>query len=321
MLPVERNSFTERINLEPPAADSLSALAPLLRVRDVEVQDLCRFASVWRSAHEAEGPRWAQFHIVIKGECFLRVQSGQTFRVQAGGLLLLPRGDAHVVRSVRASGRTTPVRVEHNDAVRIKTNTGESSDTELICGRLRFDAAPSGLIAAMPAAIALNVNSAQALDHMRNLIQMIEQELSSPRAGSRAVATDLSRALFVMMLREHFEQAEASGTTLNLLCSPVCATAVNAIVRDPARDWTLDALADKAHVSRATLVRAFQKAAGMAPLAFLAEVRLNLARQSLATTRESLSHICAAVGYSSESAFARAFKRRFGISPAKLRPR
>lgn len=156
------------------------------------------------------------------------------------------------------------MRVEHNDAVRIKTNTGDSTDTELICGRLRFDAAPSGLIAAMPAAIALNVNSARALDHMRNLIQMIEQELISPRAGARAVATDLSRALFVMMLREHFEQTEASATTLKLLGSPVCATTVNAIVRDPARDWTLDALADRAHVSRATLVRAFQKAAGMA---------------------------------------------------------
>src|SRR5258708_35814594 len=124
MLPVERNSFAERINPEPPAADSLSALAPLLRVRDVEVQDLCRFASVWRSAHEAEGARWAQFHIVIKGECFLHVQSGQTFRVQAGGLLLLPRGDAHVVRAVRASGRTTPLRVEHHHAVRIKAKPG-----------------------------------------------------------------------------------------------------------------------------------------------------------------------------------------------------
>jgi AraC family transcriptional regulator, activator of mtrCDE len=321
MLPVARNSFAERINPQPPAADSLSALAALLRVRDVEVQDLCRFASAWRSEHEAEGPHWAQFHIVIKGECFLQVQSGQTFRMRAGGLLLLPRGDAHVVRSARASGRTTPVRVEYNDAVRIKTNTGESSDTELICGRLRFDAVPSGLIAAMPAAIALDVNSAQALDHMRNLIKTIEQELSSPRAGARAVAADLSRALFVMMLREHFERAEASGTALSLLFSPVCATVVNAIVRDPSRDWTLDALADKGHVSRATLVRAFQKAAGMAPLAFIAEVRLNLARQSLATTRGPLSHICAAVGYTSESAFARAFKRRFGISPAKLRPR
>jgi AraC family transcriptional activator of mtrCDE len=123
----------------------------------------------------------------------------------------------------------------------------------------------------------------------------------------------------MLMLRAHFEQAEPSSGLLKLLRSPVCAKAVNAIVNDPAHDWTLDALAHRAHVSRATLVRAFQKAAGMAPLAFLAEVRLNLARQSLASTTASLLQVCTAVGYASESAFVRAFKRRFGVSPGKIR--
>jgi AraC family transcriptional regulator, activator of mtrCDE len=99
------------------------------------------------------------------------------------------------------------------------------------------------------------------------------------------------------------------------------AKAVNAIFNDPAHDWTLDALALRAHVSRATLVRAFKKAAGMAPLAFVAEVRLNLARQSLASTTASALQVATAVGYASESAFFRAFKRRFGISPGKIRPR
>ena len=167
----------------------------------------------------------------------------------------------------------------------------------------------------------LNVSSAQALGHMRSLIQMIDEELRSARAGALAIATDLSSALFVLMLRVHFEQAEPSSGLLKLLRSPVCAKAVNAIVNAPAHDWTLDALAHRAHVSRATLVRAFQKAAGMAPLAFLAEVRLNLARQSLVSTTASLSQVCTAVGYASESAFVRALKRRFRISPGKIRPR
>jgi len=319
-LAAKRNSFADRIKEQRPAADPLSAIAPLLRVRQVEVQELCRFASAWRSPHEAQTPSWAQFHVVTKGNCVLDVQNGETLHLQAGSVLLLPQGDAHVVRSTRGHTRAVPVRVEYNNAVRIKTNTLESSDTELICGRLQFDAAHSGLIAAaLPPAIALNVSSAQALGHMRSLIQMIDEELRSARAGALAIATDLSNALFVSMLREHFERAEPSSGLLKLLRSPVCARAVNAIVVDPAHDWTLDALAHRAHVSRATLVRAFQKAAGMAPLAFLAEIRLNLARQSLASTTASLLQVCTAVGYASESAFVRAFKRRFGISPGKIR--
>ena len=243
----------------------------------------------------------------------------------------IPCGDQGQLLSRRAKWRdapsaggqpAAPVRVEYNNAIRIKTNTLESSDTELICGRLQFDEAQSGLIVtALPPAIVLNVSSARALGQMCSLIQMIDEELRSARAGALAIATDLSSALFVLMLRVHFEQAEPSSGLLKLLRSPVCAKAVNAIVNDPAHDWTLDALAHRAHVSRATLVRAFQKAAGMAPLAFLTEVRLNRARQSLASTTASLLQVCTAVGYASESAFVRAFKRRFGISPGKTRPR
>ena len=323
ILAAERNSFADRINEQRPPTDPLSAIAPLLRVRQVEVQDLCRFASAWRSPHTAEAPTWAQFPMGTKGNCFLDLENGETFHLQAGSLLLLPRGDAHIVRSSHGGrSRAVPVRVEYNNAIRVKTNTLGSSDTELICGRLQFDEAQSGLIVtALPPAIVLNVSSAQALGHMRSLIQMIDEELRSARAGALAIATDLSSALFVLMLRVHFEQAEPSSGLLKLLRSPVCAKAVNAIVNDPAHDWTLDALAHRAHVSRATLVRAFQKAAGMAPLAFLAEVRLNLARQSLASTTASLLQVSTAVGYASESAFVRAFKRRFGISPGKIRSR
>lgn len=79
-----------------------------------------------------------KFHVVTKGNCVLDVQNGETLHLQAGSLLLLPQGDAHVVRSTRGRTRTVPVRVEYNNAVRIKTNTLESSDTELICGRLQF---------------------------------------------------------------------------------------------------------------------------------------------------------------------------------------
>jgi AraC family transcriptional activator of mtrCDE len=312
--------LAERIKVERTVSDPLSALAPLLRVRHVEVQDLCVFANAWKSPHAAQAAHWAQFHVVLKGSCCLEIGDGETRHLRAGSLLLLPLGDPHVMRSSRRRGRTESIRTEYNGAVRIRTNTTDSSDTELVCGRLQFDPSHSDeVVNALPQALVLDVSSAKALSHMRSLIEMIGEELKAARAGARAIASNLSTALFVSMLREHFEQTETAGGLLSLLRSPVCAKAVKAITADPSHDWTLDALAQISHVSRATLVRSFQKTAAMAPLAFLAEVRLGLARERLASTAEPVLQIAAAVGYSSESAFVRAFKRRFGISPGKLR--
>jgi AraC family transcriptional regulator, activator of mtrCDE len=213
-----------------------------------------------------------------------------------------------------------PVRIEYNNAIRIKTNTRDESDTELICGRLHFDAVPDSLvIAALPKTIVLSLGPEKLLDRMRMPVQTIDEELAAARPGAAAVATDLATALFVMMLRVHFEQAASSSDLMKLLASPSSARAVTAMLRAPALDWTLDELAAESHVSRATLVRIFRKAAGIAPLTFLAELRLGLAHQRLASTSVSLAQVAAAVGYDSESAFARAFQRRFGISPGKLR--
>ena len=292
----------------------------MLRARP-EIEEICRFAARWEAEHQAEPLGWAQFHIVTKGRCFLEQRHGEPLLLQAGHLLLLPHGDAHVVRSAGREGRIrAPIRIEFNNAVRIKTNTEDESDTELICGRLKFHAAPDNLIiAALPAAIVLRLGPGEPFHRMRMLVQAIDEELEAGRPGATAVAEDLASALFVMMLRGHFAQAACSNNLMKLLVAPPSARAVTAMLRAPALDWTLDELAAESHVSRATLVRIFRKAAGIAPLTFLAELRLGLAHQRLASTSVSLAQVAAAVGYDSESAFARAFQRRFGISPGKLR--
>jgi AraC family transcriptional regulator, activator of mtrCDE len=125
----------------------------------------------------------------------------------------------------------------------------------------------------------------------------------------------------VMMLRMHFEQSASSSGILRLLASSSSARAVTAMLRAPAHPWTLDELAAEAHVSRATLVRIFRRECDLAPLGLLSELRLGLARQRLGSTNGTLAQVAAAVGYDSECAFARAFQRRYGISPGKLRAR
>jgi len=304
----------------PLAADPLSAIAPLLRVRP-EIQEICRFAARWEAKHQTEPLGWAQFHIVTKGRCFLEQRYGEPLLLQAGHLLLLPHGDAHVVRSAGRKGRiTAPIRIEYNNAIRIKTNTEYESDTELVCGRLKFHAAPDNLIiAALPAAIVLRLDPGEPFHRMRMLVQAIDEELEAGRPGATAIAEDLASALFVIMLRGHFDQAASSNNLMKALVAPPSARAVTAMLMAPARDWTLDALAAEAGVSRATLVRIFRKAAGLAPLAFLSELRLELARHRLVSTNVGLARLAAEVGYASQSAFARAFRRRFDVSPGRFR--
>src|ERR1700731_2342374 len=307
---------------EPATLDPLSSIAPLFRARP-EIQDVCRFASQWEVVHEAQPAGFAQFHIVTNGNCLLERCSGETFKLEAGSILLLPQGDSHVVRSASRGGSAgAPIRTEYNNAVRIKTNTHGATDTEMICGRLRLDGAMYSLVTAtLPKAIVLSIGRGDLFDRMLMLVQAIDEELQAARPGAATIATELATALFVMMLRLHFEQSASSSGILRLLASSSSARAVTAMLRAPAHPWTLDELAAEAHVSRATLVRIFRREGDIPPLGLLSELRLGLARYRLGSTAETLAQVAAAVGYDSECAFARAFRKRYGISPGSLRAR
>lgn len=305
---------------EPATLDPLSSIAPLFRVRP-EIQAVCRFALQWEVVHEAEPAGFAQFHIVTNGNCLLERYSGETFKLEAGSILLLPQGDSHVVRSASRGGSSgAPIRTEYNNAIRIKTNTRGATETEMICGRLRLDGAMYSLVTtALPKVIVLSIGRGGLFDRMRMLVQAIDEELQAARPGAATIATELATALFVMMLRLHFEQSAASSGILRLLASSSSARAVTAMLRAPAHPWTLDELAAEAHVSRTTLVRIFRRVGDIAPLSFLSELRLGLARHRLGSTAGTLAQVAAASGYDSESAFVRAFRKRYGISPGRLR--
>jgi len=300
--------------------DVLSGLAPLLRVRP-ELQDVCRFGGAWSSPHDAEKRGWAYFHIVTRGRCALDRPGHGPMILETGDVLLLPHGDAHILRAREPGQRPAPpVAVDYSNAIRVKASVGVEADTELICGRLHFEGVPENLvIAALPDVIVLALGGADRFDRFALLMGMIRDELDGNRSGAAAIAADLASALLVMMLRGHLEAAPPPHGLLALLSQRPTAQAVLAMLTDPARDWTLDELADRAAASRATLVRAFRKAAEIAPLAFLTEIRLGLARQRLISGSASIGEIADEVGYQSEAALSRAFLRRFGVRPGSIK--
>lgn len=302
------------------AGDLLEALAPLLRVRPV-LEDFCRFGGSWAADHAASGPDAAQFHIVTRGTCRLERPGRPEIALRAGDILLLPHGDRHVVRS-RGDGPRQAITASYRNAIRAKTTAGAAIDTELICGHLAFEAGKSGLLAAaLPDEIVIRTGDPSTLPRLRTLLGEIREELDANRAGAGLIAGDLARAMLAMMLRFHLEQETRPTALLSLLRDRAAAKVLLALLKQPDKDWSLDEMAALGFTSRATLVRTFRKLCGMAPAALLGDLRLQLARQRLAGTAESVARIAAAVGYRSEGALSRAFLRKFGIRPGALRRR
>jgi AraC family transcriptional regulator, activator of mtrCDE len=304
--------------------DTLSGLAPLLRVRP-QLQQLCRFGAQWASDHPPESDRWAPFHFLIKGRCVIELGGrGQTIPLSAGDIAVLPHGSAHIVR-----GPTTPagargpfgIRSCPLGAIDLETNVEGDAETELICGRLCFEVARENLVlAALPEILVMSagdneINGAR----LRMLMSTIHEELQGVHAGAEAIATDLASALFVMVVRIHLGRDDRSGALSGTLVHPQIGRTVAAMLDDPARNWTLDELAARAHASRASLVRMFRRSTQQSPLAYLADLRLELAQRKLSATSLPVATIAVEVGYKSESAFSRAFQRRFGMRPGEVR--
>jgi AraC family transcriptional activator of mtrCDE len=300
-------------------AEIFGQLAPLLRVRP-ELQFICRFGGAqWRSAHGPEPKGWAPFHIVTHGTCMVDVENGTDLQIEAGDVVVFSQGGRHTLHGLsRSQTPSSEIRIQRRlyDELVIKTNVEGEPDTKIICGRFCFEQVHDNIVlAALPPIVVLRARGAR----LRRIVEGIRDELEEDGLGAAAIAASLASSLMVIVLTTYFESTMERRGVLALLTQRQTARVFAAMLSEPARTWTLDQLAEQANTSRATLVRMFQKAVNAAPLTFLADLRLNLARHRILTTKTPLALIAEEVGYQSESAFSRAYNRRFGVSPGSER--
>jgi AraC family transcriptional activator of mtrCDE len=298
--------------------DVVGRLAPFLRVHP-ELQQICRFGAQWASPHGPEEAGWAPFHIVTGGSCALDAGERHGIALQTGDVAVLPHGGPHTIRA--ASGSNGPplsatIRERRPDGIVVKA-TDAHPDTTLVCGRFRFEQASGNMVlAALPPVIVLAASAGDDAAAARIMVELIRLQLDNDRLGAAAIAGGLASAIAVLVLRTHLEHAGGEEVgTLALLGKRQTARALACMLADPARHWTLDELAEHAMTSRATLVRLFRAACGRAPLAFLAHLRLSLARNRLRAGSQPIAAIAGDVGYESETAFSRAYARHFAIAP------
>jgi AraC family transcriptional activator of mtrCDE len=264
-----------------------------------ELSSISRPGPRWLKADETSVVGSATFHVVLSGACAIDLTAARsTIVLQTGDVAMLPRGADH----------------------RIADAADPSVPTQILSGRLMFETSYHDLVlSALPEVIVMAASDGPEAARMCQLMQTVACELIRPRQGASAIADELATAFLAMVVRAHLERQRSASGLLSILAHRQASRALAAMLDDLSRTWSLDELASCAHTSRASLVRMFRKQVKLAPLEFLLGLRMEVARRKLATTRATMGEIAAAIGYQSESAFSRAFRRRFGIPPGEAR--
>jgi AraC-like DNA-binding protein len=268
-----------------------------------------------------------EYHVVTEGACWGGVIGEPAVRLEAGDVIIFPQGDAHVISSapgMRGGPSLEVMRSARHDRLPIALSLGESGEdrAQLICGFLGCDARPfNPFLSTLPRMI--HVRGASEGDSvLRRLVELALAESNAPRSGSDCVLSRLSELLFVEVVRRYIDAlpAENVGWFAGLRDESV-GRALEKLHHRPAYAWSLEELAREVGVSRSLLAERFAHFVGVPPIQYLAQWRIQLAASLLRTSNLGLAEIADRVGYGSEAALSRAFKRWVGIAPAPYRRR
>jgi AraC-like DNA-binding protein len=266
-----------------------------------------------------------EYHVITAGSCWGCVLGEPAIRLDAGDIIVFPQGDPHVISSapgMRAELDLTP----HERAgqsqlpIAISIDGGGAERTELICGFLGCDARPfNPLLAALPRVMHLR-GSGEDGSVLRHLVELAVAESSTPKAGSGCVLSRLSELLFVEVVRRYVAAlpAENVGWFAGLRDEQI-GRALQKLHQRPAHPWSLEELAKDVGMSRSILAERFAHFVGVPPIQYLAQWRIQLAAGLLRSQSSGLAEIAERVGYGSEAALSRAFKRWVGVAPALYR--
>lgn len=272
---------------------------------------------------EPSAERVVIFHLVVEGECYVTVKGMAPVKVIAGDAVILPHGESHCMAS--DSSGVSPANVHLHRLLakrpRLLSYGGGGVETQLVCGYLACDTRLAQmLLAGLPPLVTVNVrrsNSGRWLES--SIIYALDEALSS-RPGGSGVLSKLSEVLFIEVLRLYMnEQQPGRMGWLAAASDRIVGAALQAMHEQPARPWTVDELARKAGASRSVLAERFMQLVGSPPMHYMTQWRMLLAANLLTGSNAPLARIAEDVGYQTDAAFSRAFRREYGTPPAAWR--
>lgn len=279
-------------------------------------------SSVMETLHPG-AERLVIYHLLTEGECHVEVAGLPPQLLRAGDVVVFPHGDAHHMASepgvAPAPAANLPLLLQRKP--RQLRYGGGGASTQFICGYLVCDPRLGRpILGALPRVVVVHLRGEGRADWLENSIRYAVAEAASPRAGGEGVLGKLSEVLFVETLRRYVALLAPEQTGwLAGLRDRVVGKALAALHERPAHDWTLEALAREAGTSRSVLTERFGHFVGQSPMNYLMRWRLALAADLLRSSSLSLARIAEDVGYDTDAAFSRAFRREFGSPPAAWR--
>jgi AraC-like DNA-binding protein len=272
-------------------------------------------------------PGYIWFHVVTSGRLWLETGDDEEASwIQPGDLALVPHGEGHVLRSEAGTPAPGILDLERelvSDRYEILRHGEGGAPTGLICGAVRFEhPAAENLIRTLPSTIHIEASSSPRLDWMESTLRLMAAEAGELRPGGEAVITRLGDILVIQAIRAWMDSDPAARTGwLGALQDPQIGRAISLIHRDPARDWTVASLADELAMSRSAFAARFTELVGEPVMRYVARWRMHVAVDALTEEGATVGELADRLGYRSEAAFSRAFKRVIGDSPGTVRRR
>lgn len=256
----------------------------------------------------------AGFHFITQGMCFCRVQGRRPFRLLQGDLLFLPTGLRHeLLPSESAPARPAPMAPVPREA--------RGAVARFLCGGYRTaESRHHPLLSMLPPVIHMPASELDRCEALRAVLRLLVLEATRPEPGSDALIEQLIHTLLIYFVRHFVARSEVdAGGWLKALSDAQLARALSEIHARPGDAHTVATLARSAGMSRAAFARRFQALAGQPPLAYVSAWRMRVAASLLRDTPLGLAQVAQKVGYESEFAFSRAFKRHTGRAPSHFR--
>jgi AraC-like DNA-binding protein len=272
-----------------------------------------------------------EYHVVTGGGCWGGLLGEPPVWLTEGDVIVFPQGDSHVMSSAPGlRGRLEIDTFRHPERgqlpIAISFHDGSGSDerserAQVVCGFIGCDVRPfNPLLATLPRMIHMPKSTAGEGALMRQLVRAAVIESSTQRAGSESVLARLSELLFIEVVRHHLATLPSETTGwLAGLRDEMIGRALSALHDRPSQAWSLEDLAKEVGMSRSVLAERFHHYVGVPPMQYLARWRMQLAAALLSDTNHNLAEVAERVGYGSEAALSRAFKRLVGVAPSAWR--
>lgn len=265
-------------------------------------------------------------HIVTAGRCWLDVPGAEARALHPGDLALVPHGQGHRLLS-EPGAAAAPLfdlpREQVSERYELLRHGGGGDATSLVCAVVRFDhPAAHHLLKLLPRMICVDTTRSEQADWTQSTLRFMAAEARALQPGGETVITRLADILVIQAIRSWIEQDPAAQTGwLGALQDRQIGRAIALIHRDPARAWTVAALADEAAMSRSAFAARFTERVGEPAMRYVARWRMHVASAWLREEEAPLADVASRLGYQSEAAFSRAFKRFVGVPPGAARAR